>query len=358
MGQTGKKAGLNAARFAVALGAATLWWLPLPADASLLHVSLNGKRVQVDGKVTVQDVLTKAGLTPTNGHMRSFATGEVIPGQIRRYQLLRDGQPARLADVVRSGDRLQLINGKDFTEPVQDEILPVPTLGLPDVETQIWTVPKPGKVLRRVGVFSGQTGADEVIEPPLPAAPEARPNVLLSFDDGPEPRWTPQVLEILKAKDVKAVFCLVGLQMARYPDLVKRIHAEGHTLCDHTMTHDMGLNRRPNARVTFEIETPFNMIKELTGVAPKFYRGAGGTLSPFIISEAHRLGMRVLNWSVDPGDYHKPGAEKIQDRVVANMKQGGVALLHDGGGDRSQTVTQLPGLIDRLRAEGYSLVVG
>jgi peptidoglycan/xylan/chitin deacetylase (PgdA/CDA1 family) len=80
-------------------------------------------------------------------------------------------------------------------------------------------------------------------------------------------------------------------------------------------------------------------------------------MSPWIISETHRLGMRVLAWNVDPGDYHKPGAERIQDRIAFNIHNGGVALMHDGGGDRSQTVAQLPGLIDRLRAEGYSFVV-
>jgi peptidoglycan/xylan/chitin deacetylase (PgdA/CDA1 family) len=181
--------------------------------------------------------------------------------------------------------------------------------------------------------------------------------VLLSFDDGPDPRFTPQVLDILKAKDVKAVFCLVGVQMRRYPELVQRIHAEGHTLCDHSEHHDMRMHFKPHAYVTAEIEGPFNLFRELTGVTPRFYRGPGGTMSPFILSEAHRLGMRVLEWDTDPGDYRKPGAETIQNRIALAIRGGGVALMHDGGGDRSQTVAQLPGLIDRLRAEGYSIVV-
>ena len=125
--------------------------------------------------------------------------------------------------------------------------------------------------------------------------------MLLSFDDGPDGRWTPQVLDILQAKDVKAVFCVVGVQIERYPELVQRIHAEGHTLCDHTRAprHAAAVaaaalrNRRDRERRA-------TAIRELTGAPPRFYRGPGGSMSPFIVSEAHRLGMRVLAWNVDP----------------------------------------------------------
>jgi peptidoglycan/xylan/chitin deacetylase (PgdA/CDA1 family) len=119
----------------------------------------------------------------------------------------------------------------------------------------------------------------------------------------------------------------------------------------------MRLPLRSHVFATTELETPYNKIRELTGEPPRFYRGPGGSMSPFIVSEAHRLGMRVLAWNVDPGDYRKPGAENIQDRIAVNIRAGGVALMHDGGGDRSQTVMQLPGLIDRLRAQGYSFVL-
>ena len=145
--------------------------------------------------------------------------------------------------------------------------------------------------------------------------------------------------------------------MRKYPDLVRRIHAEGHTLCDHTEHHDMRMHLKGPTYGTNEIEGPYNLFLEFTGAPPRFYRGPGGVLSPWIISEAHRLGMRVLSWDTDPGDYRKPGAELIQNRIALSIQRGGVALMHDGGGDRSQTVAQLPGLIDRLRAEGYSIGV-
>ena len=343
----------------VATGAAALLWLPIPARASALFVTVNGKRLQIAApRATVQDALDAAGIHLRVGFMRAVATGDPVPHRVRQPKLFVGDVPAALTQRLGSGDHIRVDNGVDFTEPVVEHVEKVPTTGLPDVETKIWAVGSDGVVKRFVGQYSGQVaGPDVVVEPPKPAAPIDAPMVLLSFDDGPDGRWTPQVLDILKAKDVKAVLCLVGIQMRKYPDLVRRIHAEGHTLCDHTEHHDMRMHLKGPTYGTNEIEGPYNLFLEFTGAPPRFYRGPGGVLSPWIISEAHRLGMRVLSWDTDPGDYRKPGAELIQNRIALSIQRGGVALMHDGGGDRSQTVAQLPGLIDRLRAEGYSIGV-
>lgn len=192
---------------------------------------------------------------------------------------------------------------------------------------------------------------------PFAAAPDGRHAVTLTFDDGPHPFFTPRVLDILASRGVKAVFCVVGTEAARYPQLVARIHAEGHALCNHTHTHDTRMSRKDPHYVASMLRHPSNLIRDITGQMPTLYRGPGGDLSVFIIDEAHRLGMRILGWSVDPADYFKPGGQTIQDRIMRLMHPGAVVLLHDGGGERSQTVEQLAGLIDRLRAGGYSFVL-
>ncbi|MBA2609973.1 MAG: polysaccharide deacetylase family protein [Actinobacteria bacterium] len=151
--------------------------------------------------------------------------------------------------------------------------------------------------------------------------------------------------------------CVVGGPIARHPELVQRIHDEGHALCDHSAGHDVHMSDKPTSYAAAQINAPFEAIRTITGAPPRFYRGPGGNLSPFIVGEAHRLGMRILGWSVDTADYRKPGPDAIQNRAVENIHGGGIVLMHDGGGDRSQTVAQLPGLIDRLRAAGYSLVL-
>lgn len=192
---------------------------------------------------------------------------------------------------------------------------------------------------------------------PVGTAPDGRPAVVLTFDDGPHPYFTPRVLDILKSRGIKAVFCVVGTEVARYPSLVARIAAEGHALCNHTHSHDTRMSQKDPNYVASMLRHPSNMIRDITGQAPTFYRGPGGDLSVFIIEEAHRLGMRILGWSVDPADYFKPGAVAIQERILARMHPGAIVLMHDGGGERTQTVEQLAGLVDRLGGQGYAFVL-
>lgn len=192
---------------------------------------------------------------------------------------------------------------------------------------------------------------------PFDTAPDGHPAVVLSFDDGPHPFFTPRVLDVLRARGVKAVFCLVGQQIEAYPQLVARIANEGHALCDHTENHDTHMSQKDPSYVAAMIQHPADMIRDITGRSPQFYRGPGGDLSVFIIERAHQLGMRILGWSVDPADYRKPGGSVIQDRIMSRVHPGAVVLMHDAGGDRLQTLEQLAGLIDRLRAAGYSFVL-
>lgn len=186
---------------------------------------------------------------------------------------------------------------------------------------------------------------------------DGHPAVVLSFDDGPHPFFTPRVLDVLQSRGIKAVFCLVGTEIAKYPNLVARIAAEGHALCNHSENHDTHMSRKDPAYVAAMIQHPSDLIRDITGKAPTLYRGPGGDLSVFIIERAHQLGMRILGWSVDPADYFKPGAITIQDRIMGRMHPGAVVLMHDAGGERTQTVEQLAGLIDRLRASGYAFVL-
>ncbi|HVT76426.1 MAG TPA: polysaccharide deacetylase family protein [Acidimicrobiales bacterium] len=355
----GRRGALHVARATVAIGAIALLWPVAPAHASTMRVTVNGKRIQLAmTNATVHDAIEAAGLQLRVGFMRSVATGDPIPHQVREPRILIDNESVPVTRPLGNGDHITVINGRDFVEPVVEQLQPLKPAGLPDVEMQVWQPGSIGTARELVGRYSGQVaGPEQVIKPALPAEPTHRPVVLLSFDDGPDGRWTPQVLDILKAKNVKAVFCLIGIQIQRFPQLVQRIHAEGHTLCDHSMHHDMKASLKPIPYQLAEVDGPFNLIMQLTGTPPRFYRGPGGNTSPSIIAEAHRLGMRVLAWNVDPGDYTRPGAEMIQNRIALSIKNGGVALMHDGGGDRSETVAQLPGLIDRLRAAGYSFTI-
>ena len=340
---------------AIAVGAFVAW--PAPAQAAEVRLVVNGRPVLVRGDdVRVTDALRAAGVQLRAGWMHAFKDNGPLAAQLDPPKLWRDDRAAAADTRLRSGDQLRAVDGADFVEPVTEFMTAITPSGLPEVEYNVWNVGVAGVARRRVGTVSGQV-ADDVVTAPQPATMVPGQVALFTFDDGPDPRWTPAVLDILRDKGVKAVFCLVGLQIHRYPELVKRIHDEGHVLCDHTENHDMYMSSKPEDYVRAMIQAPWDEIRDITGVTPRFYRGPGGDLSPFIINEAHRLGMRVLGWSVDSVDYRRPGAGTIQNRIALGLRPAGVALMHDGGGDRSQTVAQLPGLIDRVRAAGYTLVV-
>lgn len=185
--------------------------------------------------------------------------------------------------------------------------------------------------------------------------PRPADGVALTIDDGPHPVWTPRILDLLSQYHVHATFCLIGEQVQEFPALVRRIVAEGHSLCDHTWDHDEQLPKRPADTVDREIASAYEAIVAASGgVRPAYYRAPGGNWDARMIEEARRLGMVSLNWSVDPVDWSRPGVSKIVSTVLNSTGPGDVVLMHDGGGDRSQTLTALETILPTLIARGYS----
>lgn len=179
--------------------------------------------------------------------------------------------------------------------------------------------------------------------------------VALTFDDGPSPVWTPKVLALLDQYDVKATFCIVGEQAREYPSLVRRIAAKGHRLCDHTDTHDEKLARLPAADVRREIGSARDAIlAAVPGAEIPWFRAPGGGWSTTIKQTAASYGMKPLDWSVDSRDWERGGVDNILATIKSELRPGGVILMHDAGGDRSQSVAVLARLLPWLVNQGYS----
>jgi cellulose synthase/poly-beta-1,6-N-acetylglucosamine synthase-like glycosyltransferase/peptidoglycan/xylan/chitin deacetylase (PgdA/CDA1 family) len=189
--------------------------------------------------------------------------------------------------------------------------------------------------------------------------------IALTFDDGPDPRWTPKILDILKEKGVHATFFIIGENGAASPRLVQRILAEGHDLGNHTFTHP-NLGDTPDSVAGVELNATQRLIEALTGRStrlfrPPYFGDAEPTSAEEIapMQEAEKMGYLTVGLKVDPDDWQKPTPEQIIERVVAQAtdpdleKRGQVVLLHDSGGDRTATVAALPKLIDTLRAKGF-----
>ncbi|MFD7389788.1 polysaccharide deacetylase family protein [Streptomyces sp. NPDC059852] len=179
--------------------------------------------------------------------------------------------------------------------------------------------------------------------------------VNITIDDGPDPNWTPQVLDVLREHGVKATFCMVGTQAEAYPDLVKRVVAEGHRLCDHSVSHDTAMDKNSQSYQSRQILDAERMITEASGgVRPMYYRAPGGAFTPYSRKLAASRGMRPLGWNVDTKDFERPGADAIVATVQRELANGPTLLFHDAGGDRSQTVEALRRVLPWLAAQGYT----
>lgn len=164
----------------------------------------------------------------------------------------------------------------------------------------------------------------------------------LTFDDGPDPRFTPRILALLREHRVTATFCVVGQLARAYPDLIREIAADGHTLCNHSWDHDVGLGSRPESRIRRDLERTNQAIYAAEPAARvSYYRQPGGAWTDRVVAVAAELGMSSLHWAVDPVDWSQPGAGAIADTVRAGTGKGAIVLLHDGGGERSGTVRAL-----------------
>ncbi|MEV6691852.1 polysaccharide deacetylase family protein [Micromonospora sp. NPDC051196] len=175
--------------------------------------------------------------------------------------------------------------------------------------------------------------------------------VALTFDDGPNPDYTPQVLALLREYQVTATFCVVGQNAQAYPWLVQQIVAEGHTLCNHSWDHDVSLGARSPERIRDDLLRTNAAIHAAVPDAPvTWYRQPGGAWTYPVISVSRDLGMTPLHWTLDPADWQAPGAAQIASVVLAEAQPGSIVLLHDAGGDRQGTVNALYRILPELTA--------
>ena len=186
--------------------------------------------------------------------------------------------------------------------------------------------------------------------------------VAITFDDGPDPDWTPEILDILKAANVKAAFFVVGVNAEKYPGLVRRIVNEGHEIGNHTYYHPNLALAWPE-HVRLELNATQILIETITGRATTLFRPPyAADTQPSQISElmplqiAQELNYLVVLENIDPQDWAKPGADIILQRVKQQRRDGSIILLHDAGGDRSQTVAALPRILDWLHTRGDTVV--
>ncbi|MGB3691886.1 MAG: polysaccharide deacetylase family protein [Spirulinaceae cyanobacterium] len=183
--------------------------------------------------------------------------------------------------------------------------------------------------------------------------PQERKVVALTFDDGPWEETTNDTLFILDKYGIKATFFVVGQYIQAYPEIIKKVVRHGHALGNHTWSH--GYHGFSEAAAAKELDNTAAAIEKLTGAKTSLFRPPGGILTNGLVSYAHKKGYVNVMWSADSHDYRSSSAV-ITKKVLSQTKPGGVILLHDGGGNRQNTVNALPKIIESLIEQGYSFV--
>lgn len=367
----------------------------VPAERLVFVLGAFARRARADGIVEHRPVqyawqVAHAADVPVGFDARALNAGFTIrhaDGAVERYWLLdavsgfnqaRSARGAGLAGVAVDQLGFEDPGLWSILDPEGDDehklaALSAPSAGLGGLDAHDGAVVsfRPGRNGRREVVFDERRGLIVDVRMPQPPlqieattlAPRGDRLVALTFDDGPDPRHTPRILDILAALDVRATFYVVGAQVVAHPAIVRRIVAEGHDLGNHSFTHS-NLTDAGRQRIAAELNATQRALEAATGVGSILFRPpfAGRGLafleaSPTLVEVASELGYVFGSYDVDSIDF-LVDADWIARRIVEDVKRQdhAIVLLHDGGGNRSATIEALPRIIDGLRREGYRFV--
>ncbi len=187
----------------------------------------------------------------------------------------------------------------------------------------------------------------------VPLKPEQK-YIALTFDDGPWPDITNNILYTLKSHGVRATFFVVGAHAQAYPKQLKQIVEQGHILANHTWNHRY--HRFPPAQAASQLKQTADLIYKQTGVKTALFRPPGGILTNGLVKYANANQYSTIMWSKDSGDTTRISSSNILYNILAGAKPGGIILMHDGGGDRVKTASMLPQAIKELKKRGYQFV--
>jgi peptidoglycan-N-acetylglucosamine deacetylase len=195
--------------------------------------------------------------------------------------------------------------------------------------------------------------AKTIKDAPVPVSEKV---IALTFDDGPWPETTEQILATLKKERIKATFYMIGQPLKSFPEIGKKVLADGHAIANHTLHH--WYHAMSPLVAQREIEDTAKIIKEVLNVETAYFRPPGGVLTNGLVAYAQKHNQSVNMWSVDSGDSHpkRPSPEAMLKTILDGATPGGIVLMHDGGGSHANTAKALPQIIAKLRAQGYKFV--
>jgi peptidoglycan/xylan/chitin deacetylase (PgdA/CDA1 family) len=343
------------------LGVIAAAWAAMPHAVNL---TADGTAVQVPSGSSVGDVVRMGYVKAARGDILSVAGGVARAGGGGDPTIVRNGRLTSLEQPVYDGDALMSTRGNDVVERTvtATEAIPAKTRYLGN--GPIMSIARPGVPgVRRVvkGAVSGSVVASDVLVAPrtsvvLRRTPRPTGKVVaLTFDDGPWPGSTLKIVDILKRENVRATFFMVGVTASKRPAVARRVAAAGMLVGSHSFSHKP-LKSLPRKSVRREVLLGSRRIAQVTHTEQRWFRSPYGLTDVDVLREVRADKLRIAGWTVDSRDWTRPGTRKIVKNVVYATRPGSIVLMHDGGGNRNQTVAALPFIIKQLKKKGYTFV--
>jgi peptidoglycan/xylan/chitin deacetylase (PgdA/CDA1 family) len=320
---------------------------------SAISVSVDGKHESLAAGATLVQARSSLQLQPKAGSLLDVE-GKVLRAAAFPGHVLVNGKRMAGSTVLRAGDWITLVAGRDRTESTRTRRLPVKGGIL--ANPQFTLARSPGVQIVVRGAISRKLVSARFEAAPGRARVERA--VALSFDDGPWPSATPGILRVLKRLHAPATFFCIGYLADAYPQLVRSELEAGMTVGNHSYNHPEvpPFASLPAPLLRDEIALGARSL-ERAGTRPRLLRPPGGSVSPALLKVASRAGERVVLWSVDPKDWVAGvTAKQIARRVLTAVRPGSIVELHDGGGNRNATIRALPAIIKGIRRKGLRLV--
>ncbi|MBM7666059.1 peptidoglycan/xylan/chitin deacetylase (PgdA/CDA1 family) [Solibacillus kalamii] len=189
--------------------------------------------------------------------------------------------------------------------------------------------------------------------------PTDQKRIALTFDDGPDPRFSNDVLDVLKQYNVPATFFVLGSKAGANPEIVKRMQNEGHVIGNHTYAHPNLVEEADLGTLEREVTRTEDALNEIIGYRTKLFRPPYGFLYNELVEKLGKMNYNVIAWDIDSLDWQEDPPEVIASRVVDNIHPGAIILMHDGAestGDRTNTILSLQQIIPKLQEQGYEFV--
>lgn len=342
--------------------------------AAPVKITLNDVRVRLQENSTVAMAITEANMPTTPGRLLAVDGSVLQDDGGTPFTVQVNGTPAKPNTILHNRDEIIVTPGKDITEPSHEKatynIFDASSDGTWGAIHEVIGADPAGAGVAIVGEISGV--AVEKEPPPYEQSGTltmfdvvtSEKVIALTFDDGPWQETTGEILDILKENNAKASFFVLGQNIDESPEmaaLVKRAFDEGHQVSTHTYSHakdgegfDLGL--MPHEARVEDVTKGMGAIQKATGASPnRMMRAPGGNFNANTAASVSPYITYDVGWNIDSLDWQQPGADVIEKNIL-KAKSGDIILLHDGGGDRSQTAEALRNALPKLKEKGYSFV--